>query len=258
MRLLLVDAGNTTLRACAARQGRPGPAHIGPSSQLGDPRSALDEWLESQAPFAEGACLAIGREAWRGSVRERLRRLGCPRVFFVDHDGPLPFRIHYTPGARTGADRIANIAAMRSFGGGPAVAVDFGTATNIDVLGPEGDFLGGAILPGARVALEALRERTAGRLPIPEPGDPAPAIGHSTAECLALGGWQGHLRAVEGIVADVWRALGVGSTPLHLTGGLAQDLAPSFRLPHRVDAELTLRGLAALWESVGRAHAEAP
>src|SRR3989440_1077222 len=72
--------------------------------------------------------------------------------------------IRYDNPREIGADRLVNAVAMRERFGGPAVCVDFGTATTFDVLSREGDYLGGAMMTGIEISLEALSERGA-RLP---------------------------------------------------------------------------------------------
>src|SRR5258708_31293553 len=61
---------------------------------------------------------------------------------------------------QVGADRIANAAAANKLFGGPAIVVDFGTATNFDVVSREGNYIGGSIAPGIGITLDALIGRT--------------------------------------------------------------------------------------------------
>ena len=60
-----------------------------------------------------------------------------------------------------GADRVANAVAAETFYGAPAIVVDFGTATNIDVIDEDGYYIGGAIAPGIRISMDALAARAA-------------------------------------------------------------------------------------------------
>ena len=63
-----------------------------------------------------------------------------------------------------GSDRIVNAVAAYELYGGPCIFIDFGTATTFGVVSERGEFLGGAICPGIKLASEALTERTS-RLP---------------------------------------------------------------------------------------------
>jgi type III pantothenate kinase len=60
-----------------------------------------------------------------------------------------------------GADRIVNTLAAHTLFGGPAIVVDFGTSTNLDVVSPKGEFLGGALAPGIEISVDALASRAA-------------------------------------------------------------------------------------------------
>lgn len=66
-----------------------------------------------------------------------------------------------------GADRVANAVAAETFYGAPAIVVDFGTATNIDVIDEDGYYIGGAIAPGIRISMDALAARAAKLASVP-------------------------------------------------------------------------------------------
>lgn len=63
-----------------------------------------------------------------------------------------------------GADRVVNAAAAHRLYGGPIIIIDFGTATTLDAISEDGEYLGGAIAPGIGIAAEALFTR-ASKLP---------------------------------------------------------------------------------------------
>ena len=85
-----------------------------------------------------------------------------------------------------GADRIANAVAAETFYGAPAIVVDFGTATNIDVIDEDGYYIGGAIAPGIRISMDALAARAAKLASVPLEA-PEHAIGRDTEECIKVG-----------------------------------------------------------------------
>ena len=76
-------------------------------------------------------------------------------------------KVHAPNPREVGADRIANAVAAETFYGAPAIVVDFGTATNIDVVDPEGYYIGGAIAPGLRISMDALTARAAQLASVP-------------------------------------------------------------------------------------------
>ena len=85
-----------------------------------------------------------------------------------------------------GADRVANAVAAETFYGAPAIVVDFGTATNIDVIDEDGYYIGGAIAPGIRISMDALAARAAKLASVPLEA-PEHAIGRDTEECIKVG-----------------------------------------------------------------------
>ena len=98
-----------------------------------------------------------------------------------------------------GADRIANAVAAHHRFGGPCLVVDFGTATNFDVVSAEGSYIGGAIAPGVEISAAALTDRAA-RLVKVDLVAPARVIGRSTVECLQSGIVFGTVAMVDGMV----------------------------------------------------------
>lgn len=140
-----------------------------------------------------------------------------------------------------GPDRLANTAAAFARYGGPAIVVDFGTATNFDVVSAEGAFLGGAIAPGLMVSLDALTGRAA-RLYAVDLALPDRAIGTNTTSNLQAGAVLGHLAMVEGLVARIRAELGTDA-PTIATGGLAPIfIGASPAITHHAP-DLTLDGL---------------
>ncbi len=161
------------------------------------------------------------------------------------------------PGARTGikilidnprevgADRIANtVAAYRKYGG-PAIVVDFGTATTFDAVSADGDYLGGAIAPGVIVAAEALVQKAA-RLNSVEIIRPRSAIGKNTVTSMQSGILFGYVGLTEGLIARFQEEL--GPAKVIATGGLANLIAAETKMIEVVDIFLTLDGLRLIYE----------
>ena len=101
-----------------------------------------------------------------------------------------------------GADRIANaIAAVAQYPKQDLIIIDFGTATTLCVVNARAEYLGGAILPGIRLSMEALAEKTA-RLNRVEILEPDAALGRSTVDSIQSGLYFGHLGAVRELIAQ--------------------------------------------------------
>lgn len=148
--------------------------------------------------------------------------------------------------AEVGADRIVNgIAAYEKYGG-PCVVVDFGTATNFDVVSRKGEWIGGVIAPGIGISAQALFEHTA-RLPRVDIRQPAKVIGTNTVASIQSGLYFGYQGLVDGILDRLLAELGP-ETKVVATGGLAQLMSEHSRHIRTVDDLLTLDGLRLVWE----------
>jgi type III pantothenate kinase len=121
-----------------------------------------------------------------------------------------------------GTDRIVNALAASQLFGGPAIVVDFGTATTFDVVSAKGEYVGGAIAPGIDISLEALGRRGA-QLRKVELMRPRTVIAKNTVEALQSGILYGFASQVDGIVARMRGELRLQRDELTViaTGGLA-------------------------------------
>lgn len=148
--------------------------------------------------------------------------------------------------SEVGADRVANAVAAEAFYGAPAIVVDFGTATNIDVVNAEGYYIGGAIAPGIRISMDALTAR-ASKLASVVLTAPPHAIGRNTVECVQSGAVIGAAAMAEGLVARIKDELGEPDAHVIATGGLAGVVAKSTDVFDTVDGTLTLRGICEIY-----------
>jgi type III pantothenate kinase len=153
--------------------------------------------------------------------------------------------ILYDNPREVGADRIANAVAAREKFGAPVVVVDFGTATNFDVVSDKGEFVGGVIAPGMQASAASLFSRTA-RLTRVELTAPASVIGKSTVECIQSGLVYGTAGAVDSIVERI-RAE-AGPATVIATGGLAPVVIPHCHTIDHHEPWLTLEGLRLVFE----------
>lgn len=144
--------------------------------------------------------------------------------------------------SEVGADRIANSVAAAAFHGAPAIVVDFGTATNIDVVNADGAYIGGAIAPGLRISMDALTARAARLASVPLEA-PAHAIGRNTVEAVQNGLVVGTAAMAEGLVTRIKAELGAPDATVIATGGLAGIVAECTDLFDAIDGQLTLRGI---------------
>ncbi len=156
--------------------------------------------------------------------------------------------ILYETPQEVGADRIvASVAAFSRFGG-PCIVLDFGTATTFDVVSASGEYLGGAIAPGIKIAAEALFLKTA-QLPHIEIKKPEKVIGKTTVTSMQSGLFHGYVglvtRLIDSIKSEVPHAERVS---VIATGGFASLFVPELKAIDHYTPHLVLEGLRLLAE----------
>jgi len=149
-----------------------------------------------------------------------------------------------------GSDRIMNALAAVHLYGGPAIVVDFGTATNFDAVSEKGEFVGGAFAPGIEISVDALSRRAAQLLKV-ELARPSRVIGKNTVESLQSGIIFGFAGQIEGIARRMADELAPGdpdSVTIIATGGLAPLVIDEVGLIDAYEPWLTLTGLRLVYE----------
>ena len=146
-----------------------------------------------------------------------------------------------------GSDRIANAVAAWELYGGPCIFIDFGTATTFGVMSAKGEFLGGAICPGLKLASEALVDRAA-KLPRFELVKPESAIGRNTIANLQSGIVYGHVGLVTYLIQKMRQELKAPDARVIATGGMALLVAGETDMIDVLDGTLTLKGLRLIYE----------
>lgn len=152
-------------------------------------------------------------------------------------------KIKYHNPLEVGADRIANaIAAVHQFPDKPLFIIDFGTATTCCAVTAQREYWGGAILPGMRLAMEALQHNTAKLFPV-EILQPTTVVGRSTRESLQSGLYYMQLGSIKELIVRFEQELFKQEKPVILgTGGFAHLFAKE-QLFHALVPDLVLRGL---------------
>ena len=149
------------------------------------------------------------------------------------------------PGA-LGADRVADaVAAVHNYPV-PLITVDMGTATTVGVVDENKTFIGGMIVPGVMVSLNALAGGTA-QLPHISLDPPKNAIGRNTVDCMRNGIIYHNAAGVDGMIDRIEEQLGQKCTVV-MTGGLSTVIAPHCKHEIIHDPELLLKGLMILYQ----------
>jgi type III pantothenate kinase len=168
------------------------------------------------------------------------------KAFFVRSGPHCPVPIHYGNPQEAGADRIANVAAAYALYGGPAIVIDFGTATNFDCVDETGAYMGGVIAPGPHISAESLVRRTA-KLPRVEIAVPERAIGRSTAGCIQSGLYYGYIGLIKEVLSRIKKEM-PSSPHIIATGGLAPLIVPEISDVEAIVPELTMEGIWIIWQ----------
>ena len=221
-----------------------------------DPRTTADElWLQYSALVSAYKLTGI---SICSTVPATLREL---RTMLASYFSTIPTTI-VEPGTKTGvpllvdnpkeigADRIVNTLAAHTLFGGPAIVVDFGTSTNLDVVSPKGEFLGGALAPGIEISVDALASRAA-QLRKVELIRPKSVIGKNTVEALQSGTIFGFAGQVDGLVDRIIAELAQDfdeSPTVIATGGLAPLIIGVSETIDEHEPDLTLIGLRLIHE----------
>lgn len=198
------------------------------------PRSIDAVALSSVVPTMNEALLELSR-SWFGV-----------EPFVVGPGVDAGIAIRYEPVSDVGADRICNAVGAFARYGGPAVVVDFGTATTFDAVAANGDYAGGAIVPGIGISMDALF-RHASRLYRVELIAPPAAIGTNTVHAMQSGLVFGYAGQTDAMVGRFRAELGADARVI-ATGGLAPLIARQSKTIEHVDQLVTLEGLRLLFE----------
>ncbi|MGB4441092.1 MAG: type III pantothenate kinase [Coriobacteriia bacterium] len=194
----------------------------------------------------DGVAIASVVPSLTAAYEDLAERITGARPLVIGPGVKTGLAIAYENPREVGADRIVNAVAAIEAHGAPVIVVDFGTATTLDVIDSGGAYLGGAIAPGIETSAEALFRRAA-RLSAVDLEPPTRVIGRNTRESVQSGLLFGEAARVDGLVRRTWAELGY-ECPVVATGGLAERLSPLCETVTAVDADLTLTGLALVWE----------
>ena len=184
-------------------------------------------------------------EQWYGVAR----RLAANEPLILNSDVDTGLVIRYPNPSEIGADRLADAVAALNIYGAPVVVVDFGTATNIEVIDKDGAFIGGIIAPGLATSAEALFNAAA-RLSKMDIEVPPLVIGRSTREAVQSGLTYGEIDRIDGLVRRVFKELGYTATVV-ATGGLSSRVVDISETIDVVNDDITLEGLRLIY---GRAR----
>lgn len=249
MVLLALDVGNTSITVGIFQgerllhSGRI-PTH-GPPNYKSSLRRLLKNWKISSRCI-EGAILSsVVPKAT--SVLKRLLKGWLQGPFLIlGENVKAPIMNRYRIPSQVGQDRLVNAVAACELYGGPVVVVDFGTAVTFDLVNGKGEYLGGLIVPGVEIALEALTKRAA-LLPAIHLTAPKELLGRDTVSSMKSGIFFGYSRLCDGVV-EALKTKYARNAAVIATGGQASRIAPFCRRIQTVNPNLTLQGLQIIFQ----------
>jgi type III pantothenate kinase len=174
------------------------------------------------------------------TIEHMAREYFGQKPMFVGPGVKTGINIKYDNPRELGSDRIVNAVGAYELFGGPVITVDFGTATSFGAISAQGDFLGGAICPGIKIAAEALTS-SAAKLPRIELVRPRQVINKSTVAGMQAGILYGYVGQVQYIVEKMKREM--GDARVVATGGFSGLIAEETTVIDEIIPTLTLIGL---------------
>ena len=209
-----------------------------------DLKMILDVYNLSSADI-EGSIIASVVPQVSNSIQTAIRKLTGKAPLVVGPNLKTNLYIDIDNPAETGADLIVGcVAALREHKA-PMIIIDMGTATTMFVLDKDSAMVGGAIIPGVKISMDALTNRTA-LLPGRQLDQPKHAIGRNTIDCMRSGLMLGNACMIDGMIDRMEEELGYPTTVI-ATGGIAKFVLPMCRHEIIYDKDLLVKGLAILY-----------
>lgn len=154
--------------------------------------------------------------------------------------------LHMDNPKTVGSDLIVDAVAGIAEYGAPLIIIDMGTATTMSVVDKEKNYIGGAILPGLRLSMEALSSK-ASQLFNVSLDAPRQAIGKNTVDCMKSGIVLGNAACIDGMLDRMEEELGYSTTVI-ATGGLSHVVVPLCKHEILLDDNLLLKGLKIIYD----------
>ena len=214
-----------------------------------DLKMILDVYNLKSTDF-EGSIIASVVPQVSNSMQTAIRKLTGKAPLVVGPGLKTKLNIAIDNPSQTGADLVVGcVAALREHKA-PMIIIDMGTATTMIVLDKNSAMIGGAIIPGVKISMDALTNRTA-LLPGLQLDQPKKAIGRNTIDCMRSGLMLGSACMIDGMIDRMEEELGYKTTVI-ATGGIAKFVLPMCRHEIIYDKDLLVKGLAALYRENSR------
>lgn len=244
--LLTIDIGNTRTHFAFFRTSEPEAVFSIPTQKISDEflfRKAIEKTIVMagiQISQVRAVVASVVVPAAFEELHKQLKQLSFPEVIRIHATCDCGIHFYYDDPSQLGADRVCASTAAYFLYGGPVIAIDAGTAVTFDCINAQGEFIGGAIMPGLSTIASALHQRTA-QLPEIQPVPPVRFPAQNTVESLQAGLWFGWIDGIRGMIRRLTEAF--GSAKFVVTGGDAEKIIHAVDQPVAHERWLVFKGL---------------
>ncbi|MBO5998985.1 MAG: type III pantothenate kinase [Lachnospiraceae bacterium] len=262
--ILAIDTGNThTVLGCLEKDPATGMTIL-PVHPVAEPFRITTDRTKTAFEYAagieqivdlagvdrhgfEGAVFSSVVPAVTGNISRAVELVTGLKPLIVGPGTKTGIRISIDDPGTIGADLAATAVAVRNLFPLPCAVIDMGTATTITVVDGDGSFIGGAILPGVNISMNALTAGTS-LLHSVDLTPPKKPIGSNTIDCMKSGAIYGTAGQIDGIIDRFEESMGIPFASLTATGGISSVICPYCRHKITIDTDLLLKGLGIIWD----------
>ena len=250
--LLAIDIGNTNIVIGGIRgeeivfEARIATDRIKTSDQYGAEIKSMLNLFDLKPRDVDDCIISSVVPPVFNSVRTGIVKVAGKAPLVVGPGIKTGLNIQMDAPSQVGSDRIVIAVAALAEYDPPLTLLDLGTATTIEVVDKGNTYLGGCIIPGVRISLDALTSRTA-QLPGIRLDQPKKVIGKNTVDCMRSGIMYGTAAMLDGMLDRVEEELGCFTTVV-ATGGMAQFVVPLCRREIKLERDLLLKGLNIIYQ----------
>ena len=194
----------------------------------------------------EGGIISSVVPPLTNEIREAVKKVTGITPLNVEPGIKTGVRIRIDDPKTLGADLLVGAVAAVNLYGAPAIIIDMGTATTVTVVYKNGDFIGGVVMPGVALSLNALSAGTS-KLPKINLTAPKKVVCTTTEECMSAGMVYGQASMLDGLIEKMEKELGY-SCKVIATGGLARLIIPYCERDITLDNNLMLEGLKIIYD----------
>ncbi|MGN0108434.1 MAG: type III pantothenate kinase [Hominilimicola sp.] len=248
--ILAIDIGNTNIvvGCCEGKKiffmERLTTNHTATALEYAISLKAILELSDVEKKDINGAIISSVVPSVTYTVKKAVKKLIGAEALVIGPGIKTGLSIKTDNPAQLGSDLVVDAVAGIQEYGAPLIVFDLGTATTVSVINKEKEYLGGMILPGMMISLNAMVSGTS-QLPKISLDKPKKLIGTNTIDCMKSGILYGTASSMDGIIDRIRDE--IGAVTVVATGGLAGTIVPLCRNKVILDDELLIKGLMIIY-----------